>query len=143
MTWHPNPHVDFTRRVSRAVCKWGGQGLSALSAAVASGSRAHLLTSPQQPPWVDRHGCWCWLGSLMAYASCSLGSTPRFSSPWWTFARLAMLAAVIFAASVILLLAGYRSAALWAAGGPPLLLDGGYGLFALTLVVLGRIARWS
>jgi len=73
----------------------------------------------------------------------SLRTYQRFSSPWRALARLAVMVTAIVGVSLGLLLSGHPSAALWVAGGPPLAIGVGYGLFALAMVTMGRHSRWN
>lgn len=101
------------------------------------------------PAGIPTHVSWllivAWLvdGAALLRVVSMLPALPPGSSPARTLWKLGAMVVALLVGSIVLLLRGYPTAALWVAGGPPLAIGVGFGLFVLMLMTLGRNTRWN
>lgn len=113
---------------------------------------AAVLTPPESAPltgWeiamrVGLGAAWAIDGLALGHMIATLRQ--HFSPASRSGRSLTKIAAVIVGliiGSLLLQLVGLTLLALLVAGGPPLLIGGGYGLFLLVLLTFGRGSRWN
>jgi len=86
---------------------------------------------------------WMVDGAALLHLVSVLSKSSAGSSSARTLWKLSAVLMALLGGSIALLLAGHPSAALWVAGGPPLVIGVCYGLFVLLMVTVGRNARWN
>jgi hypothetical protein len=125
---------------------WVLVGIAA--ALAASGHRTHAADAPEGPSTVVSALLFLsWLvdGGVVLRLIGILAMRRRRPQPSILFLVICLTALV--AASIALTLLGrtapYRALALALAGGPPLFVGGGYGLYVLFILVFCRKARWN
>ncbi len=107
------------------------------------------------PPGVEPLSAWdvatrillgvAWMidGLALGYLIGTLRQHFSTGSGGWSLRVITALLTTMIAVSVALHLFGLTTAGFLVAGGPPLLVGGGYGLFLAALLLFGRNSRWN
>lgn len=114
------------------------------AAVLTPGPGADPLTGWEIAPRVGLGAAWAIDGLALGHLLATLPQ--HFSAASRGGRSLLTIAAVIaglIGGSLLLHLLGLTPLAMLVAGGPPLLIGGGYGLFLVVLLTFGRGARWN
>ena len=126
---------------------WAVWVLIAVGVALQMG-RAHIASTDARmistEPSVLLFIAWAIDAAALLYVVGVLMKNFSFSSTGGrSLIKMMVILSAILCGSVALLLAGHPNKALLLAGGPPLALGGGYGLFLGMMLTFGRNARWN